>query len=213
MKKILSLLLIFVILLFPMTAGAEKYYFKDENGKNRLIGGYSPENVFNVVQGTDIIGELPGMGFYDQDGKSAKGKFEYLNYDNMRLGTWDLEWKFTPDDTTYGGATGKFTLNVREPEEIKVEAVEKPDTVKNNSENITLSAKKLTLDNGVEYDINLKNKIKGSIYKWTTTDKKVVKINKYGVVTGVKKGKAVITCTVTTPDNEVIKLKCNVTVK
>lgn len=35
----------------------------------------------------------------------------------------------------------------------------------------------------------------------------------HGVVTGIKKGNAVITCTINTPDNEIIELKCIVTVK
>lgn len=78
---------------------------------------------------------------------------------------------------------------------------------------ISLTKEKLSLNTKSTYDINIKNKVKDSTYVWTTSNKKVAKINKYGVVTGVKKGKAVITCTITTPNGDILKLKCNVTIK
>lgn len=82
------------------------------------------------------------------------------------------------------------------------------------SKSITLTESELKLKQKETFDINIRNKIKGSTYKWTTSNKKVATINnKNGVVTGVKKGKAVITCTITTPNGDILKLKCNVTIK
>lgn len=47
-----------------------------------------------------------------------------------------------------------------------------------------------------QYDLNVLNKVKGSAYVWTTSNAKVAKVNKAGVITGVNKGTAVITCKV-----------------
>jgi hypothetical protein len=52
---------------------------------------------------------------------------------------------------------------------------------------------------GKKYDFNILNKIKGSTYEWTTSNKKVATVDKKGVVTGVAKGTAVIKCKVKAP--------------
>lgn len=47
---------------------------------------------------------------------------------------------------------------------------------------------------GGSYDFNVKNKIAGSKYQWSTSNKKIAAVDKMGVVRGLKKGSATITC-------------------
>ena len=61
-------------------------------------------------------------------------------------------------------------------------------------------------------DINIKNKVKGSKYQWTSSDEEVATVNEKGVIKGKKGGDAVITCTVTTPEGKVYKLSCDVSI-
>jgi len=74
---------------------------------------------------------------------------------------------------------------------------------------LTKSSKNILVGN--TYNLNVVNKIAKSTYKWTSSDKKVATVNNRGVVTGIKKGTAVITCTVKASD-DTYKLTCNVTV-
>lgn len=65
------------------------------------------------------------------------------------------------------------------------------------AKNPTLNAKEVSIVVGKKFNFNIKNKVKGATYEWTTSNKKVVTINKgNGVVTGVGEGKTNITCTV-----------------
>lgn len=65
---------------------------------------------------------------------------------------------------------------------------------------------------GEKYDLNIKNKISKSTYKWESSDKKIAVVDSKGVVTAKSKGTAIITCTITTPDKEVFVETCKVTV-
>jgi len=76
----------------------------------------------------------------------------------------------------------------------------------------TISKKSQYILIGEKFDLNIKNKIKNSTYKWKSSDKKVATVNSKGVVTAKSKGTATITCTITTPGKEVIKQTCKVTV-
>jgi uncharacterized protein YjdB len=67
------------------------------------------------------------------------------------------------------------------------EAATKPALNKNTS-NVLI---------GKTYDFNIKYKIAGSTYRWTTSDKSVATVSKVGLVKGIKKGTAKITCTIT----------------
>ncbi len=62
-----------------------------------------------------------------------------------------------------------------------------------------------------KYDLNIKNKISNSTYTWSTSNKKVAKVDKKGVVTAVSKGTATITCKVKAP-KKTYTLTCKVTV-
>ena len=64
------------------------------------------------------------------------------------------------------------------------------------------------------YDIDVENVIKKSKYKWSSSDKNIVKVNtNTGVITGLKSGTADVICTILAPNKEVIVLKCQVTVE
>ncbi len=77
----------------------------------------------------------------------------------------------------------------------------------------SLTATTVLLTNATTYDINLNDKIPGSTYKWTSSDTKVAKVNsKNGLVTAVSEGTATITCEITPPDGEIIKLQSVVTI-
>lgn len=65
---------------------------------------------------------------------------------------------------------------------------------------------------GETYNLNIKNKIKGSKYVWTSSDKKIATVDSRGIVTAKKKGEATITCTITTKDKKQYVLDCKVTV-
>ncbi len=61
-------------------------------------------------------------------------------------------------------------------------------------------------------DLNVKNKIKNSTYTWSTSNQKVAAVDKNGVVKGIKKGTAVITCSIKAPA-KTYKLTCKVNVR
>lgn len=180
----------------------EKIFFTD--GRNILSVWGVFKGTISMMEGGDIVGELPRRSI-SVNGKDIKGKFEYPNLDNTRLGIWDLEWIFTPENPDYPIVKGVQSIDVRESEKLKQERI---------LEAITLTKSKLSLESDETFDINIKSKVKGSKYTWTTSNKKIATVNKKnGIVTAVKKGKAVITCKVTLPDGSTKTLKANVTVK
>ncbi len=73
------------------------------------------------------------------------------------------------------------------PNTVQVKAATKP-TLNSSSEYITI---------GKTYNLKVNNKIKGSKYTWTSSNKKVVTVNKAGVVKGISGGEAKITCKIT----------------
>lgn len=82
------------------------------------------------------------------------------------------------------------------------EAASKPEISK-NSKSVLI---------GNRYNLNIKNKIKGSTYKWKSSNEDVATVNNRGFVTGISKGKAVITCTIKTPKKD-YRVKCDVTIR
>ncbi len=74
-----------------------------------------------------------------------------------------------------------------------------------------LSDTDLDLLIGDTYDLDIENKIAKSKYKFTTSDKSVVKVNsKSGFMRIVGEGKAIVQCTITTPSKKVIILQCEI---
>ncbi|MHB8131768.1 MAG: Ig-like domain-containing protein [Mobilitalea sp.] len=76
----------------------------------------------------------------------------------------------------------------------------------------TLTKSTRTILEGKRYNINIKNKVKLSTYKWTTSDKMIATVTQKGIVKGVSKGVATITCKVTTPKTT-YDLTCKVTIR
>lgn len=76
-----------------------------------------------------------------------------------------------------------------------------------NKSSITLSNK------GDTYTLLVKNKRSGSRYSWSTSNKKVATVNKYGVVKAVNGGNATIRCKITLPSKKTRTLTCAVTVR
>ena len=67
---------------------------------------------------------------------------------------------------------------------------------------------------GNSYDFNIKNKVSGSKYSWTTSNKAIAKVNSKGLTTpGTKTGEATISCKITLPTKKTKTLKATVTVK
>lgn len=76
-----------------------------------------------------------------------------------------------------------------------------------------LTESELDLEVGDTFDINLENKVAKSKYRWITSDKSIAKVNSSnGKVTAMSAGDAYVTCTITTPENQVIVLRCDISV-
>ena len=65
---------------------------------------------------------------------------------------------------------------------------------------------------GEVFQLKILNKKANSSYKWSTSDKKIVKVTKNGLITSVNKGSARITCLITYATGKTKYLYCNVTV-
>ena len=65
---------------------------------------------------------------------------------------------------------------------------------------------------GETYQLDIKNKVDGSKYKWSSTNTKVARVSSKGLVTSVGKGSATIRCIITYPTNKTKTLNCKVTV-
>lgn len=71
----------------------------------------------------------------------------------------------------------------------------------------------LDLNVGDKFDINLENKIAKSKYRWVSSDRDIVRVNSAnGKVTARGIGEAYVTCTITTPENQVIVLRCDISI-
>lgn len=209
MNKIIKYILV-IIAVFSLSinqyAYAEKpteVIAKDGTKHYVFVVAPEPEQKISMLQYSDMIGEAPKITVYI-DGELAEGSFSYPNYDNSRLGVWDLEWVFTPADENFYPITGTMKFEVRPREE--EETVDEPTMP-------SLTAKTISLTKETSYDININNKISGAKYKWTSSNPKVAKVNaKNGLVTAISEGKAIITCEITLLDNTVQTLISEVVV-
>jgi hypothetical protein len=198
MKKILLEMLIICLLLTninAITSSAEE--------KRQVWVMRANENAeYQYQQYSDILNDLPAISINDKNGP-IKGQFSYTNYDNSRLGKWELQWVFTPDDPAYDTVTGIIKVEIITP------LVEEPDEPTPTS----LTATSVLLNEQAQYDINLNNKVSGSTYKWYSSDEKVVKVNpKSGLLTAVSEGTASVSCEVSLPDGTKRALISQVTV-
>ncbi len=65
---------------------------------------------------------------------------------------------------------------------------------------------------GEVYQLEIKDKVAKSKYKWTSSDTKVAKVSSKGLVTTVNKGTTTIKCKITYPTKKTKTLSCKVTV-
>lgn len=65
---------------------------------------------------------------------------------------------------------------------------------------------------GETKQLEIKNKVKDSKYKWSSSNKAVAKVSSKGVVTSVGSGTATIKCVITYPNKKTKTLSCKVTV-
>lgn len=201
MKKILNSLLVLIIstLIITNSVSAEEL-------KKLHAWYFDPPQGIGMLEGENFLGDLPGITIVDDKGVQVQGVFTYPNYDNKRLGIWDLEWVFTPTDPSYETLTGTIKLNVRAREAEASEVIELPTTP-------SLTATTVSLNTLTAYDVNLDNKVSGSTYAWTSSDPDTVEVNaKSGYLKAKKEGKATITCEITLPDQSKQFLSSIVTV-
>ena len=209
MKKLFKIFLL-TLVISSMTASLSLAYaspFSIKTGKDgkeytQFVSCPDDKSEVSMLQGGDMIGELPPIIIYI-NGERAKGAFTYSNYDNARLGIWDLEWIFIPTDANYEPVSGTIKLNVRPRDEEPIEAPTIP----------SLTASAVQLDTRTAYDINLADKITGSEYTWTSSDTEVVEVNSTnGKLKAIKEGKANVICEITLPNASTQTLVSEVTV-
>lgn len=73
----------------------------------------------------------------------------------------------------------------------------------------------LDLEVGDKFDINLENKVSKSKYRWTSSNRDIIKVNSAnGKISAVGVGEAYVICIITTPEpeNQVIVLRCDINV-
>jgi beta-glucanase (GH16 family) len=76
-----------------------------------------------------------------------------------------------------------------------------------------LKVRNLDLKHGEQFDINIARKIGKSKYRWTSSNKEIIRVNaSNGFVTAVGIGEAIVTCTITAPDKNIIVLTATVNV-
>ena len=77
----------------------------------------------------------------------------------------------------------------------------------------TFTASKIEIiGEGSTHQLEIKDKVSGSKYKWSSSNKKVAKVSSKGLVTAVGKGSATIKCVVTYPSSKTKTLSSKVTV-
>jgi uncharacterized protein YjdB len=177
-----------------------KVYINGLNESNKKVyGGDTSDVIYQGYINCDLGDVLPSMFFRDDKGKQVKGKVTYSEIDITKVGVYDIQWTFTPDDISYETKTGVIKVNLSE------NVIDQPIST-------TLTASSILLEEGTTYDINLLDKEEGNTYQWSTSNSKVAKVNnRNGLVSSVAEGEAKITCKVTN-GNDVKVLSANVIV-
>mgnify|MGYP001003474720 CR=1 FL=1 len=108
--------------------------------------------------------------------------------------------------------TATITCKITYPDETK-QTLKSLVTVGYDDNAPVLTETELDLNPDDVFDINLENKVAKSKYRWVSSDKTVVVVNSSnGIVTAKSIGTAFVTCTITTPENQVIVLQCSISV-
>jgi uncharacterized protein YjdB len=210
MKKLNKyiIILLFSLICSPINARAQEYNvinieYNNHQAELKVLGNSLELDKF--YSGVKISQYLT----YMCDNNSSKYFLKFVTWENPDYIIKDGEQ--TVNVVLHVYDNDKDTISYP----ITITAVPKPQSNESNKVNdpivddstdtniITpsLTATNLTLQPETSYDLNLDNQVKNSTYLWSSSDSKVVKVNsKNGVVTGLKTGKATITCDVKTPD-------------
>jgi hypothetical protein len=216
MKKLLAVILAIALSMTTNTAYAG--YVMDSNGKYVLSedsytqdGKIKTTSLHEIYGNTDTvynseidkvdqaISKLPKLTFSGADDKTVTGTVTYTNQNEIKLGDFDLQWTFTPDDPKYEAHTGAFQFYIW-PTETEEQKGKLPDPEPEQPTTPSLTATTVRLTTLTAYDINLDNKVSGSLYSWTSSDTSVVDVSKGGLLKAKKEGAATITCDIVYPD-------------
>jgi hypothetical protein len=189
------------------TADKRQLIFPVEiNGINepwrQTLCGFMSGYIVDCYEGTTLNDLQTPFWFYGENVNNVlDGDIKYTCDDELTIGKHNATWIFTPYDTTYKPISGDFVINV-------IKNLNIVDTT------ISLTAKNLIFESaGMTYDININNKVSGSTYSWKSSNTNVATVStSTGFVKAISNGSSVLTCTITLPDNSVIKLTTNVTV-
>lgn len=133
----------------------------------------------------------------EQDRKPMDGKLTYPNYDSSKLGSFVLQWVFTPSDKNYEPITGTADAIVVMPSW---------GTMRDENDDISIpafQASSISMQIGSSYYPQISNNIESSDYLWKSSDKSIVTVNKKtGKLIAKAKGEATITCKIDTPYDE-----------
>lgn len=197
------------------------------------------ENVYNTVTGTfDVVIESPQLFYSSKNNKESEETITpSLNATKVVLDTnttFDVNLNNKISGSTYLWKTADADIVEVNSKNGKLKPISKgkstitceitlPDGNKDilESEVIVgydentpmLTDTILDLEVGDKFKINLENKTANSEYKWTSSNRDIVKVNSSnGRVTAIGIGEAYIICTINMPDNKVIILRCDVNV-
>lgn len=210
MKRFICTVLVICMLCIPSTAfaGIRIIDNPDDMTKTIVVHDYDERWIMSFIYGTKIKeNEDWPMPSILQNGKQLKGKYTYPNYDSSKLGPFDLQWVFTPTDTTIAPITGTVKAII---------VLRTWGTMREEDDDSSVPEfmhQTLTMQVGTSCYPQIDNNVGGTDYLWKTSDKTVASINKKtGKVTAKGVGKATITCKMVTPYDEEYNLSMEITV-
>lgn len=208
MKRLICIVIALIMAFMPTTAWARVIVNQEDPRQSIVVSEYLDNHIFAFAYGSKIKDneDYPMPAIY-QGNKQLKGKYTYPNYDSSKLGMFDLQWVFTPEDKSIEPITGTVKAIIILPTWGTMRDEDDEETAP------VFKHKSLTMEVGTSYYPQIDNNIGGSDYVWKTSDKSIVSINKKtGKIKAKKAGTATITCYMTTPYDEEYTLQLKVKV-
>jgi hypothetical protein len=228
MKKIFifAIMIVFIFSITTSTSNAavesNKYLTKSVSNEDITVNSYiitkfgSDGNIFSVGDKLSLYSVILNINLVEINLFSpVKWKDpEYLIKDGYQEVVLVIDVPAHAEITV--GITGEFPPTDIEPEATPTSEATN-STLPNSEEKVvnpSLVKTALNIKPKAKYKLAIENLPKGYTVSYISSNKKVATVGlKGGVITGKVKGKTVITCTITTPSGEKIKLKCSVVVK